>query len=194
MRTTWLREATATTPEEPVRLQDLLCAAHANEDFPTELLLFSFLQHRKTVIIALQGFLVIATYYCAFALRLDFFFDPRYRKLFLLSLPWVLVIKFIVFRAYGLLQGWWRYAGMSDLADIAKASATSGILLYAAFWLHFWPRTGYPRSVILIDMLLTICFIGGARFAVRAYTETVKTCVAQKDTLIVGAGVAGSTI
>ncbi len=83
---------------------------------------------------------------------------------------------------------------MSDLADIAKASATSGILLYAAFWLRLWPRSGYPRSVILIDLLLTICFIGGARFAVRAYTETVKTCVAQKETLIVGAGVAGSTI
>ena len=142
----------------------------------------------------MQGLLVVATYYCAFALRLDFFLDPRYRKLFLLSLPWVLLIKFVIFRAYGLLLGWWRYAGMSDLADIAKASATSAILLYAAFWLHFWPWLGYPRSVILIDLLLTICFIGGARFAVRAYTETIKTSIAQKDTLIVGAGVAGSTI
>lgn len=156
--------------------------------------MLSFLQQRKAIIIAFQGLLVIATYYAAFALRLDFFLDARSRKLFLLSLPWVLIIKFVVFRAYGLLLGWWRYAGMSDLADIAKASVTSGILLYATFWLRLWPRPGYPRSVILIDLLLTICFTGGARFAVRAYAETVKTCVAQKETLIVGAGVAGSTI
>jgi FlaA1/EpsC-like NDP-sugar epimerase len=83
---------------------------------------------------------------------------------------------------------------MSDLIDIAKASLTSGILLYGAFWLGLWPRAGYPRSVILIDMFLTIFCIGGARFAVRAYTETANICVAQKETLIVGAGVAGSTI
>jgi FlaA1/EpsC-like NDP-sugar epimerase len=153
-----------------------------------------FLDQKRAVIVAFQGLLVIATYYIAFALRLDFSVDTRSRNLFFLSLPWVLLIKFVVFRAYGLLRGWWRYAGMSDLADIAKASATSGILLYAAFWLHLWPRPGYPRSVILIDLLLTICFIGGARFAVRAYTETAQTCVAQRETLVVGAGVAGSTI
>jgi FlaA1/EpsC-like NDP-sugar epimerase len=152
------------------------------------------LDNKKAVIVAFQGLLVIATYYIAFALRLDFSVDTRARNLFLLSLPWVLLIKLLVFRAYGLLRGWWRYAGMNDLADIAKASATSGVLLYAAFWLHLWPRSGYPRSVVLIDLLLTICFIGGARFAVRAYTETAQKCVAQRETLVVGAGVAGSTI
>lgn len=83
---------------------------------------------------------------------------------------------------------------MSDLADIAKASIVSAMSLYVAFWFGLWPRAGYPRSVILIDMVLTIFFIGGARFAVRAYSETVQTCVARKETLIVGAGVAGSTI
>jgi FlaA1/EpsC-like NDP-sugar epimerase len=152
------------------------------------------LDHKKAVIVAFQGLLVIATYYIAFVLRLDFSIDTRSRNLFLLSLPWVLLIKLLVFRAHGLLRGWWRYAGMSDLADIAKASATSGVLLYAAFWLHLWPRAGYPRSVIPIDLLLTIFFIGGARFAVRAYTETAQKCVAQRETLVVGAGVAGSTI
>src|SRR5215813_4389497 len=152
------------------------------------------MDHKRAVIVAFQGLLVIATYYIAFALRLDFSVDTPSRNLFFLSLPWVLLIKFVVFRAYGLLRGWWRYAGMSDLADIAKASTTSGVLLYAAFWLHLWPRPGYPRSVILIDLLLTICFIGGARFAVRAYTETTQACVAQRETLVVGAGVAGSTI
>jgi FlaA1/EpsC-like NDP-sugar epimerase len=148
----------------------------------------------KAVIIAVQCLLMIATYYTAFALRLDFSLDTQSRKLFLLSLPWLLVIKLIAFRVFGLLRGWWRFVGMSDLADIVKASATSGILLYAAFWLHFWPRPGYPRSVILIDMMLTICVIGGTRFAVRAYAETARSGIAQKETLVVGAGVAGSSI
>src|SRR5215813_12504857 len=149
---------------------------------------------RKIWIVGFQAVLVIVTYYAAFALRLDFSLDERSRTLFLLSLPWVLVIKLAIFHAFGLLKGWWRYVGMSDLVDITKASVTSGLVIYAAFWLGLWPRAGYPRSVVLIDLVLTIFCIGGARFLVRAYTETVQTCTAQKETLVVGAGVAGSTI
>ena len=83
---------------------------------------------------------------------------------------------------------------MSDLVDITKASLASSTLIYVALWLGLWPRSGYPRSVVLIDLVLTVFCIGGARFLVRAYTETVQTCVARKETLIVGAGVAGTTI
>lgn len=152
------------------------------------------LRPRKAGIIAFQAVLIIATYYTAFSLRLDFPLDAESRRMFLLSLPWVLAIKLVVFGRYGLLRGWWRYAGMSDLVDITKASLTSAILLYLALWLGLWPPPGYPRSVVLIDLVLTISCIGGARFLVRAYTETVHTCVARKETLIVGAGVAGATI
>src|SRR5262249_58094154 len=74
------------------------------------------------------------------------------------------------------------------------ASLASALVIYAAFWLGLWPRAGYPRSVVLIDLVLTIFCIGGARFLVRAYTETVQTCTAQKETLAVGAGVARTTI
>lgn len=153
-----------------------------------------FINGRRVLIVIFQGLLVIATYYAAFALRLDFFLNSQARRAFLLSLPWVLVIKLATFRSYGLLRGWWRYAGMSDLMDITKASLTAGALIYAALWIGLWPRLGYPRSVVLIDLILTIVCIGGARFLVRAYTETVQTCVAQKETLVVGAGVAGATI
>lgn len=152
------------------------------------------LRTRRIVIAGFQALLIIISYYTAFILRLDFGLDPRSRRLFWTSLPWVLAIKLITFGWFGLFRGWWRYVGMSDLADITKASLASSALLYVAFWLGFWPRPGYPRSVLLIDTILTILCIGGARFAVRAYTETVRTCAARKETLVVGAGVAGSTV
>jgi FlaA1/EpsC-like NDP-sugar epimerase len=153
-----------------------------------------FFQYRKAVIILLQALLFIATYYMAFSLRLDFSLDTKSRLAFFRSLPWVLVIKLIVFAAFGLLKGWWRYVGMNDVIDITKASVISGAVLYGAFWVGVWPRPGYPRSVIFIDLLLTILCIGGARVTARFYAETVHSCVARKETLIVGAGVAGSTI
>jgi FlaA1/EpsC-like NDP-sugar epimerase len=157
-------------------------------------LMQSFLYRRKVLIVAFQALLITVTYYTAFVLRLDFSVDATSRTVFFLSLPVVLVIKLAIFRSYGLLQGWWRYAGMSDLVDITKASVISGILIFTALWFGFWPQPGYPRSVVLIDLVLTIFSIGGARFLVRAYTETLQTCVARKETLVVGAGVAGSTI
>ena len=121
-----------------------------------------------------------------FVLRLDFPINHGSRTVFFLSLPWVLAIKLVVFRSHGLLQGWSRkYPGMSDLVDITKASVISGVLIYAALWIGLWPRPGYPRSVVIIDLILTIFCIGGARFLVRAYTETVQTCVAQKETFVV---------
>jgi len=149
---------------------------------------------RKTFIGVFQALLVIATYYTAFLLRLDFSPDMQSRTIFLVSLPWVLIIKLVVFYAYGLLKGWWRYAGMSDLVTITKASLTSSLLLYAVLWLKFLPRSGYVTSIVLIDLMLTIFFTGGVRLLVRAYTEASPASIAEKETLIAGAGVAGATI
>ena len=149
---------------------------------------------RKIFIGVFEALLVIATYYTAFLLRLDFSPDVQSRTIFLVSLPWVLIIKLVVFYAYGLLKGWWRYAGMSDLVTITKASLTSSLLLYAVLWLKFSPRSGYVTSIVLIDLMLTIFFTGGARLLVRAYTEASPASIAEKETLIAGAGVAGATI
>jgi len=148
----------------------------------------------RIYVIVFEALLVIAAYYTSFLLRLDFSPDARSRTIFLISLPWVLIIKLVIFYACGLLKGWWRYAGMSDLADITKASLASGLLLYTALWLGFWSRPGYPGSIVLIDLVLTIFFTGGARLLVRAYIESLRSSVAAKETLIVGAGVAGATI
>src|SRR6476660_1379826 len=125
----------------------------------------------RIYIVVFEALLVIAAYYTAFLLCLNFSLDARSRTIFLASLPWVLIIKLVVFWAFGLLKGWWRYVGMSDLVDIARASLASGLLLYAALWLGFRPRPGYSRSIVLIDLVLTIFFIGGARLLVRTYTE-----------------------
>jgi FlaA1/EpsC-like NDP-sugar epimerase len=148
----------------------------------------------KALIVSLQAVLIVFTYYSAFALRLDFSIDHRARNTLLLSLPWVICIKLLAFWWCGLLRGWWRYVGMSDLLDISKASVASAVFMTLAFWAGLWPRQGFPRSAILIDMVLTILVVGGARFLVRAYNEEISACVAKKETLIVGAGRAGSTI
>ena len=134
--------------------------------------------------------LLACTYYLAFLLRFDFMIRREHYLLFLQTLPLVLLIKIPVCSAMGLLRGWWRYASTTDLLDIVKASTLSSMVL--GILVLFLRPSGYPRSVLLIDLLLTIFVLGGMRLSVRVYQETAGRHVARKNTLVVGAGVAGS--
>jgi FlaA1/EpsC-like NDP-sugar epimerase len=151
------------------------------------------LTYRKLIILLIQGVLVVCTYYCSFLLRLDFSLAPAMRQVFWETLGVVVGVKLIAIFYFGLDSGWWRYVGMSDLRDIAKASVTSSIAIYLLVTFGIRPQT-YPKSVYVIDLMLTIMVIAGARILVRSYTENVKKGTEQKSTLIAGAGQAGSEL
>ena len=153
----------------------------------------AFLRYRMPLIVLSQIMLICVSYYSSFVLRLDSSFDASAHSLFWQTLPWVIVVKLVIFYYFGLLSGWWRYVGMSDLLDITAATLLSSTLLFSIF-VFVVDLSGYPRSVVPIDMLLSIMLVGGARFGVRAYTERAKRDGGQKKTLIVGAGRAGSAI
>ncbi len=148
---------------------------------------------RKALISVLQTVLIVGTYYASFLLRFDFKFGPATLHLFLVTVFLVVGIKLPIFYYFGLLRGWWRYVGMSDLLDIGEASFSSAVLLYLTLIAtHAFP--GYARSVILIDLALTILLVGGARFAVRAYNERLHESSSIPNVIIVGAGVAGKNL
>ncbi len=153
----------------------------------------TFLRYRMPIIVLSQIILIWIGYYSSFVLRLDRSFDASAHSLFWQTLPLVIVVKLVIFYYFGLLRGWWRYVGMSDLLNIASASFLASTLLFGIF-VFGMALSGYPRSVVPIDMLLTIMLVGGARFGVRAYTERAKKDGNQKKTLIVGAGLAGGAI
>ncbi|HYM08548.1 MAG TPA: nucleoside-diphosphate sugar epimerase/dehydratase [Terriglobales bacterium] len=152
-----------------------------------------FLRYRAALIFASQAVLIVLTYYASFLLRLDADLDAANRALFWKTLPFVLLIKLVLAYQCGLMHGWWRYVGISDLLDISKASVLSSSLIFCLVE-GVLNVPGYPRSVVVIDLFLTIMVLGGARFAVRAYTERARSYGAQRNTLVVGAGEAGSAI
>jgi len=151
------------------------------------------LKYRKVVIILSQIALLTLAYYFSFLLRFDFQLSGSFRAVFLQTLPIALGIKLLTFFYFRLFRGWWRYVGMSDLLDIIKAALSSSALLYGVIY-STRGLIGYPRSVFIIDSILTVMVIGGMRFAVRAYTESARIQMAQVNALIVGAGRAGSAI
>jgi FlaA1/EpsC-like NDP-sugar epimerase len=148
---------------------------------------------RKTLIAALQLVLIVATYYGSFLLRFDEKLDAETTHIFMITVLAVVIIKLPIFYLFGLLRGWWRYVGMSDLLDIGEASLTSAVLLYIAIVLTS-AVPDYPRSVIAIDFALTVLLVGGARFAVRAYNERLQRSASLRNVIVVGAGGAGSAL
>ncbi len=153
-----------------------------------------FIKYRTVIIVASQIGLLILAYFVSFLLRFDFQLRGLgYRQIILQTIPVLLLIKLSVFYHYRLFSGWWKYTGMNDLFDIIKAAFISSPLLLMAVYILFGIE-GYPRSTFLIDMLLTIVFIGGARFLVRAYSEQARSSAIGVNTLVVGAGRAGILI
>jgi FlaA1/EpsC-like NDP-sugar epimerase len=160
---------------------------------------FRSVLYRRLIILVCQTLLIVATYYFSFLLRFDGMLDPQARAGLLHTIGALIVIKVVCFYVFGLMSGWWRYAGFSDVWDIGKAALTASAL-FAAFLRFVLPPMFFPRSVIAFDLVLTICALGGARFAVRAYRESVHrhssstAAFTRKGTLIVGAGQAGTAI
>ena len=106
----------------------------------------SIISNRKLLIVFSQMWLIALTYYISFLLRFDFTLRRSEQLLFVSTLPILLLTKLVIFYAFGLIRGWWRYVGMSDLFDIAKASTLSTLILYPV--LVRLLTIGYPRSVL----------------------------------------------
>jgi FlaA1/EpsC-like NDP-sugar epimerase len=160
---------------------------------------------RRPVIAVLHACLVAQAWVAAFVIRLDFSIDEPYRTAMLTTLPVVMVVKLAVFYAYRLFQGWWRYVGISDLIDIAQAAAVGTLAVMVTILAVYGPQfiavpADFPRSVFLLDLVFTFVLIGGVRFVVRAYTESVTRfkfssgSAPVKRVLVVGAGRTGMAL
>jgi FlaA1/EpsC-like NDP-sugar epimerase len=129
---------------------------------------------------------VISCIFAAFYIRLGYLYFPSIDdNLFLLIIlaPFLAIPTFIIF---GLYRDVIRYVGFNSLWRIAQGSS-----VYAISWglLTFMVNVSYmPRSVILINWLLVILFVGGSRLFIRwLLVENDK----DYNVLIYGAGSAG---
>jgi FlaA1/EpsC-like NDP-sugar epimerase len=143
--------------------------------------------------------LVALAYFLAFQLR--FLDDPhgwphRYEVLFAQTVGFVVAGKLIVFAAAGMYQKWWRYVSGRDFLFIARAVAISSALLVIVFTVAqpFHPRL--PRSVEVIDFMLTLILVAGARLLVRLIVERPSkgARVPKHEVLVVGAGKGGQMV
>src|SRR5205814_9930618 len=100
-------------------------------------------------------------------------------SMFIQTVLFVIVIKLVLSYPFGLLRGWWRYTGISDLLDLTRMALVSSLLIYCVS-LYVLSSARYLLSIVILDFAFTILIMGGARFAVRAYTEAASSMAAGK--------------
>jgi len=114
-----------------------------------------------------------------------------------------LLIKPIVYHLFGLYRRMWIYASVQELKLIV-ASVTAASVLVSMAVVGFYVSGaffGFPRSVLIIDWLISMFFVGGLRLSLRLIAESFNQNTPQNSislrirrVLIIGAGDAGALV
>lgn len=162
-------------------------------------LLFAFLidfsYKRRIFEVLLDVILIVLAYWSAYAIKFEPFSNSPAWKLFLRTLPVLVVVRLAAFLAFGVYRGIWRYTSMDDLLAFAKAVTTGSIvsMIIVLFKFRF---QGFSRAVFLIDALVMLLLLAGSRVAFRFFRQVLPSGSAGNGqrVLIYGAGDAGELL
>ena len=109
-------------------------------------------------------------YWLAYLLRFGFDVPMVMREIYLLSLPWLLGVKLIVFYAFGHYHGWRRFESTADLRALMWACVLS---FFAVGAVDYFILSSYqmPRGILIVDGLLSIVVLETLRMNWRVARE-----------------------
>ncbi len=150
-------------------------------------------KNKRFLLLIGDAIIVIASMYLALLFRFEGRIESTHMTMFLRMLPFIILGRLAIFWFFGLYRGMWRYAGVKDFSSIVKAVTLGSAILAAAI---FFLRLPYSRTVLAVDWLLNLAFIGGTRFTVRMWREwcSERRRETTKRVLIMGAGDAGEMV
>src|SRR5216683_7397378 len=150
------------------------------------------LVHRPWLIAAFQAILIFCSFLGAWFLRFDFRLQDS--TLVLSAAPILIVIRLLAIAYFRLLHGWWRYTGVSDALDIAKAIATGSVFFWI-FMRYILGVMAFPRSVYVLEALLSMGLLAGVRLLSRALAEGLyEDAMHLRRVILIGAGFAAQQI
>lgn len=159
-----------------------------------------FFRHNAWLVLLSDLVLIVASYLFANFTRFDFNFTIlklNVSKLYI-SLGIIVCVKIFFIYYFDLYLGMWRYTGIKDLINILKAAISSFFVILFIFMFLLRLHT-FSRSVLLIDLILTIIGLGSNRILIRIYFDYFLKSSSngfeeQTNVLIIGAGDAGERL
>lgn len=132
----------------------------------------------------------------AFSLRFNFFIPESNKESMMFSLAIVILVQGVVFWGFGLYRSLWRFASLPDLRRIVLAVLVS-TLAFVTVLVLFRRLDQVPRSVLVLDPILLVTFMGGSRFFYRSWKDghlIPFRKLSSTPVLVLGAGHAASLL
>ena len=136
------------------------------------------------VLLGVDLVLVLLAGWGAFWLRFNFDVPPEFAALALLAAPWSLAGYtggLVMSRVY---RQVWSYSGLPELRQLATGIMLGGLLTAAAVLMQRFPD--FPRSVLLLQPLLSLLLLGAARAGWRTLAEHRALAPGGRRLVIVG--------
>jgi len=115
-----------------------------------------------------DGLVMLLSLLAALLLRFDFIIPPHFISEFYYLIPITLLTKYVCFAVFQLYKGMFRYTSLWDISNIVKANSVASVIIILGFG-FFHGFAGFPRSLFLIDFVLSTLAIASSRVAVRIY-------------------------
>jgi len=160
--------------------------------------LFSSAWHyKKALAVSIDVLLLSLSLFLAYVMRLgsiDALEAQHFYQMLIIGC-FLIPIKIVVFWYLRLYHISFRYISIEEVSSMVKGAALTSpiIAVIAVVFRDMELFSGFPRSIIFIDFLLTFFFIGGIRSFFRFYYSGPNR-KKRKDILIVGAGAAGEQL
>jgi len=147
--------------------------------------------YKKTRLIIIDLFLINFALFASFYLR----FDGNWQQYFDIEYLFVItIISAIILYFSNLYNKMWKYASISELRSLIRASIVINSIFVVYIFLF---QVRMPRSILIINGILDVFLLGGLRFSLRLlkdYLKINKNNGAKKNVLIVGAGDAAEMV
>ena len=129
--------------------------------------------------------LSLGTLFLAYNLRFNFHIEKQYLDKFFLVFGVLLVLKIVSIMYFKMYHVSWRFVSLSDVKKLFYAH----VVAYGIFVMIFYTFPDlfapFPRSVLIIDLFLSMVFIGTLRIGKRLIVEGGGN-VNLKKTLLIG--------
>ncbi len=127
-------------------------------------------------------------FWLRFNLELPSGFQPAMWQSMALAVP----IQGAFFWFFGLYRGIWRYASLPDLRNIVVTACASSAVVFAC--LFVLGLGGVPGSLLILDPLLLVLFMGGNRALYRSWKDRAQYSQEREPVLVLGAGTAAAKL
>ena len=117
----------------------------------------------RVVIILHDLSMIIIAWLLSWIMRFNLNFPFPGWKTSVALLPVIIITQSIVLWRFNLYRGIWRFASLTDLLNIIKASLLGALCITLILFIMF-RLSGIPRTILILYPVFLVFLLGGSRF------------------------------